>query len=405
MPGPSIMQPNSNLTSVGSWKFTDVALRQMPPNANAPSKDHYDSVVTGLVLRVASTGSKTFSVYYRIGGRARRLTLGRYPLVTLQHARERAMTALRLVNEGGDPARTKRDFKLGYADQLMGNRVAEYLLDHAKLNRASTTKETSRILLRDFAKLRDVPVTAITTEDLETIFNAILARGTPSAANHAFFAVRAFFNWLADRKRVSVNPCAGITRPNAPEPRERVLSDVEVARLWRATITMGYPYGSLVQILILTGLRRGDVSRASRLEVDLMKNLWTLPARRKKGKKKHVVPIGDLAKSVIVSLPNIHAELLFSSTRMTGPIKGFSKWKRTLDDLSGVYDWHIHDIRHLFSTGLAELKTPPHIIDLLMAHHNGSMSPTAKIYNHYAYLDEMRAALAAWEARVKYVID
>src|SRR4051812_21167890 len=114
-------------------KLNDVAVRQLKPTGRRA--DLWDAVVRGLVLRVSQRGTKTFVVWYRTrGGESRRLMLGRYPLLSLSQAREKAKEALRQVADGKDPFVERQRSASEYTDQLFEKVVEDYIETYAKPN-------------------------------------------------------------------------------------------------------------------------------------------------------------------------------------------------------------------------------------------------------------------------------
>ena len=100
-----------------------------------------------------------------------------------------------------------------------------------------------------------------------------------------------FYTWALTRlEHLPANPCRDAWRPKRSEPRDRVLSDREVAALWQAAVEDGYPFGHLVQMLILTAQRRGEVLDATSDEFDFKGKVWTVPGDRAKNGKANVVP-------------------------------------------------------------------------------------------------------------------
>lgn len=128
----------------------------------------------------------------------------------------------------------------------------------------------------------------------------------------------------------------------------------------------------------------------------------TLPPSLTKNGREHTFPIGVLSARVLQSCitPNSPASTLIFAGRgkTTTPFNGWSKAKAALDELSGVYDWTLHDLRRTFATRLAEMGTAPHVIERLLNHITGSLSPIALVYNKAAYLEEMARAVNNWQA-------
>jgi integrase len=106
------------------------------------------------------------------------------------------------------------------------------------------------------------------------------------------------------------------------------------------------------------------------------------------------------------SLDKPSRTILFLARGSTSrPFTGWSKGKAALDKVSGVKDWTLHDLRRTFATRLAELGVAPHVIERLLNHVTGTLSPIALIYNKAKYQEEMRAAIDLWEAKLKTVLN
>ena len=125
-------------------------------------------------------------------------------------------------------------------------------------------------------------ISDVAKSDVTDALEGILDRGTPSAANHAYAAVRGLFNWAVDRGLVERSPCERLRAPARMVSRDRVLSDEEIKAVWKAAATVGYPFGRIVQLLLLTGQRLDEVVGMLWSELDFAKGLWLLPAARTK---------------------------------------------------------------------------------------------------------------------------
>jgi integrase len=125
--------------------------------------------------------------------------------------------------------------------------------------------------------------------------------------------------------------------------RDRVLSDDELARVWRSAESMAYPFGPAIRLLIVTGARREEVGAMRWSEVDLVEKVWTLPGDRAKNGVEHVIPLSGAALSILESMPRIGRRdgFVFTTTGKTA-ISGWSRAKAQLDTASGVADWTIH---------------------------------------------------------------
>jgi hypothetical protein len=170
----------------------------------------------------------------------------------------------------------------------------------------------------------------------------------------------------------------------------------ELVSIWRAANEMGWPYGRIVQLLILTGQRRNEVTGMRWSELDLAKGQWTIPAERTKPGRVHELPLVPAAVDLIQRLPKIHDQYVFPAKGKDNSASGFSKWKHELDRIAGLSDWRIHDLRRTVASGMAQLKVAPHIIERVLNHTTGTLGGVAGIYNRFGYLDEMREALQRW---------
>jgi integrase len=328
------------------------------------------------------------------------MTVGRYPLLSLAEARARAERALREVSEGRDPAAAKKAARNRYADQLFTAVAEEFVEKHAK-RKTRTWRETERILKREFAwPWKHRPIQDITKQDLNRVLDGIVARRAPIAANGALAAVRKLFNWAIERGYVSVSPCAGTQRPSKAVSRNRVLSHAELAAVWRAAADTPYPFGQVVQLLILTAQRRAEVVGMRWSELDLEQRLWSLPAARTKANREHAVPLSELAVRIIRSVPRMHDDLVFPARGKDTAASGFSKWKRALDANSKAIGWTLHDLRRTAATRMAELSVRPHVIEHILNH---QMPGVAGVYNRFEYLPEMREALAQWSEQISRI--
>ena len=123
-----------------------------------------------------------------------------------------------------------------------------------------------------------------------------------------------------------------------------------------------------------------------------------------KSGRTHIVPLSDLSLETIRSLRRVHDELVFPARGKDNPVSGYCKWKRKLDELSGVEGWTLHDLRRTAATGMAQLKVPVHIIELVLNHRAKLLSGMAGIYNRHEYLDEQRDALDRWARHVENLV-
>ena len=208
---------------------------------------------------------------------------------------------------------------------------------------------------------------------------------------------------------------------HARATRSRVLTDAKLQCIWRACgqrtafddeacggfqttmpdiVTMPRPFAAIVPASHTHGATQGrDCRAADRL---LSNDACTLPSTLTKNGREHSLPLGSFAISIVSALTQgSQSGLLFPTRGAQSAFNGWSKSKAALDKLSGVSDWTLHDLRRTFATRLAELGVAPHVIEAILNHQSGVISPLARIYNRHTWLNEMRDAIEKWEARLR----
>ena len=139
----------------------------------------------------------------------------------------------------------------------------------------------------------------ITRAHVHQMLDEIVDRGAPIAANRRnFAALRKMCAWAVERGIITVSPCDGVKAPAPLTERERVLDDNEVRLLWVAFKRVGWPFGPIGQILLLTGARRNEVAGMQWSELDLAAGVWSLPETRTKNKRDHEIPLSRSAAGV-----------------------------------------------------------------------------------------------------------
>lgn len=379
--------------------LNDLIIRNLPiPGAGAAQ--HPDGRIPGFGVRVTANGAKTFYLKFRHRGQYGRLNLGRYPVTTLQKARTKAHAALVELAEGRDP---RGETSGREAAQTFPAALDAFLETYCRRhNRPSTAAETERLLRTYFLTgWQRRALADIGKSDVIAALEPVMKRGAPSAARHAFAAVRKFFNWCAEHGLIEQSPCTAMKPPAKAANRDRVLTDRELAAIWAAADGEGYPFGVIARLLILTGQRRGEVCGMSWDELDTAGRVWTIPGSRTKNHKPHTVPLPAAAWAILTSLPRTSSPLVFPARgKPDQPYSGYSKGKRHLDAAADLHDWTLHDLRRTAATGMARQGTPPHIVERILNHVSGTFAGVAGVYNRFRYLDEMRVALEGWEGHV-----
>lgn len=434
-------------------KVTKVSVEAVPLPSLGKREHLWDERLKGFGVMVTDRGVRSYIVQYRIGGRGsptRRVTIGKHGSPwTAETARKRATELLEQVRRQDDPfdaAKAKvaadREAKArATASAMISERLAfstfasRYVEKYAKVNQAKSWRETEGVINRDLVpRFGTTPLTAIEDADVVELLETLGERG-PSAALKGYKALRQVFAYAVDKERrhfpAGKNPMAGIKPPAKMGKRERTLTDAELRLVWLAAGGLGWPFGPIVRLLILTGQRRDEVAGMSWAEIDKEARQWLLPGARSKNGLPNLVPLSDQAMSIVADLPVIKAvretgdkrpdpRLLFTTTGETA-VSGFSKVKARLDasmlDLMkreatdagagedelaalSVEPFTLHDLRRTLATGCQRLGFPVEVTEAVINHVSGTRAGIVGVYQTYRYEVEKRSALEAWARHV-----
>jgi integrase len=389
--------------------LTQLALDNM--KAGPARREVPDGKERGLFLIVQPTGSKSWAYRYRSGGKPKKLTLGAYPAVGLAKARGEAARAKVTLADGDDPGAAKRAAKAvrratRAADDAVEKVIEDFISLYAKPN-TRDWRETERLLAEFATAWKGRRLADIGKPDIHRVLDAIVARGAPVTANRKFAQLRKMCKWAVSRGIIERSPCDGIDPPSAEKSRDRVLDKDELRLVWRAADDLGFPFGPIVKLLILTGQRRSEVGGVEWREIDLDRAAWTIPAGRSKNKRQHTLPLSPQALEIIRDLPRFTGLRFVFSPGKTAP-SGFSRAKTRLDgiiaELNGgepIAPWILHDLRRSAASGLAGLGVNLPVIERCLNHVSGSFAGIVSVYQKYNFADEMRTAMDRWGRHVE----
>jgi Arm DNA-binding domain/Phage integrase family len=279
----------------------DRTLRALKPKPGQ-RYDVHDEHLSGLVVRVTEKGTKTFALIARYPGSSNptRRAIGEYGAIELTEAREKARSWLALIEKGIDPQRELE--KQRVAEQrkqadTFGGLAEKFFTTKLKTQRRGhvVKRIISNELLPQWNKLA---VAEISHRDVRELIEGVVERGASTYAHNVFDAAHALFNFALARDVIEHNPCKQLKRRDlvgSKRHRERTLTDAELHAAWRASGRLGYPFGPLYRLLLLTGARLDEAAGARWREFDLDSKLWVIPAERFKSGTAHTVPLSDEA--------------------------------------------------------------------------------------------------------------
>ncbi|MGE4219572.1 MAG: tyrosine-type recombinase/integrase, partial [Alphaproteobacteria bacterium] len=380
--------PYSRDNSETNLRLTDVTVKALKPPKSGAQVYPCDTV-TGFGVRVSHAGTASYVLTY--GKRRQRVTIGRVGVISLKDARAEAKRLLAEQTLG-----KQRPKRLTFAEAC-----TRFIADKRPRNRPRTVNEDERILNKYWKSFHTEQLEDITTDDVLKIIDKL--QNTPSTALHAFWSLRALFRWCVRRRYLHHSPMEGLQAPHKITFRERVLTKEELKAVYRTARAGTTAFHRIVSLLILTGQRRREISR---LEWDWITDATiTIPGTISKNRRTHTFPTSQAVHDVLESIPRLKDNpYVFPAAReqVRGtPVTTFNGWgkpKTDFDKECGVAGWTLHDLRRTFSSGMAALGVPQIVVEKILNHiAGGSLSTVAQIYNRYTYMNEMKAAMTAWE--------
>lgn len=362
-------------------RLTDIAVRALKPSQERIT--YWDQTLPAFGVRV---GRRT-KVFIVMHGKARkRIVLGRYPRMPLQTARKRAQALI----YGPDPEQPQDGPPAAHA-------VEQFIDIHHAQSRPSTRKEQQRLLTNHFlSKLAHMPLNHITRSQVLEITDGL--KNLPSEQIHCHRALKTFFKWAAQRELIPASPIADLPPPGKQQDRDRLLSDEELASIYNAAVELAYPFGYIVLICIHTGMRRGEVGALKWRYIT--PELITIPKELTKNGREHVLP--NLITDNLALIPKV-SDYLFP-TLTGGPFGAWGKNKTRLDELCGVDNFVLHDLRRYLSSTMRKLHVPIDVTETILNHLSGSRSRVQRIYDRHDRLPEMRDALKLYEKHLAAII-
>lgn len=359
--------------------FTKNALESLPLPSDGQRSVYHDQKTNGLQIRISSTGVKTFCIYRRIKkGKPERVTLGRYPDMSIENARKEAARINALIVEGINPNSDARALK---TETVLQDLFEAFLKYRRNRKGAYLSEKTKRTYRYDFdlylSKWGKRQLSQIKDTDFSKLHTEIGAKH-PTAANRVIAMGSSMFGYAAECKLFKgTNPAQGIKK--FPETkRDRFLQKDELPNFFKAL--ENEPNKTLSDyffILLLTGARRSNVQEMQWSQINFERAEWRIPTT-KNGEPQTVILIPTVIEKLLKRRCN-NSPWVFPSTGVTGHLVEPKKaWKRILER-AGVSNLRIHDLRRTF--GSWQAKTGASLTIIGKSLHHKSPSSTA-IYTH-----------------------
>jgi len=377
-----------------------------PPSAGYEIK--WDGELKGFGVRITSKGIITFIIDYRNkNGRRRRMSIGRYGVLTPAQARGKAIEILASVNAGKDPLESKKKMR---AESTFKDLANEYIKRHASQKRSR--KEDERIINKELIpKWGHLPIKEIRRRDVIRLIDAINDRGAPIMANRTLALIKTIFNFGISRDIIEFNPAHLVKPPAKEKPRDRVLSESEIKKFWDRIDkipTLSIHIKAVLKLILITAQRPGEITNMEWKELDLETGWWTIPAEKTKNKLSHRVPLSPLAKKIIQSIPRESERFVFPGRKGSQflkdkPIQANSIAHAVRDNRKDLdVDFRPHDLRRTAASQMTSMGISRLVVSKILNHVETGVTA---VYDRNSYDREKRDALNAWSERLLNIIE
>jgi integrase len=347
--------------------------------------DWFDEVVPGLAFRVSLTAKAWTLHFTKPDGRRARLTLGRYPAISLTGARTKAREVKEALANGEQPQLT--------TDGTLRSVVDEYFRREG--SKLRSVAERRAVFDRGVLPvLGDRPINDIRRSEIVRLLDGIEDDRGPRAAGLAFAYLSKVMNWHASRDDEFRSPLVRGMARGQSKARDRILTDDELRQLWAGTAD-GDVFDRYLRFLLLTAVRRNEAGYMTRTE--LTGDIWTIPAARMKGKVEHVIPLSPAA---LAQLPAA-GERMFPGRHAL--VVDFDGCKEAFDRrVPMAQGWVLHDLRRTARSLMARAGVKDEVAERCLAHVQGGVKA---VYNRHQYLEEKRRAFEALASLIRGIVE
>lgn len=353
----------------------------------------------GLYLYVPASGKKVWQLRYKIDGKEKVLTVGKYPLMSLQEARDKAWLAKKDISVGVDPVKAK---KLSVKNNSFGAIYHEWYEHKKQVWSVGYANELAKMFKDDVLPL----IGALEIHEIEPmqileVIRRFEERGAMERANKARRRCGEVFRYAIVTGRAKYNPAPdladamkGYRKKNYP-----FLPADQIPAFTKALSSFSGSIISLVatKVLRYTALRTKELRSMQWRNVDFENRIITIDEAVMKGRRIHIVPMSDQVISLLESIRQItepESEFVFAGR--VDKKKPISE-NTVLQVIKRIGYEGLesgHGFRHEFSTIMNENEWPADAIEAQLAHANGGS--VRGIYNHAQYLDKRREMMQFW---------
>lgn len=346
------------------FNFTKRALEDLPAPSKGKRAYYYDTKVRGLGISLTDKGSITFIVYHKVDGRPERITLGRYPELSIENARGKASNVNSEIAQGKNPNKEKSKIKNELTFEEL---FVLYLERYAKPHKKSWGNDDTqyRIHLKNWAKRK---ISSIHKADVEALHAKIGKTSGQYAANRVLSQLSIMFNKAISWGWDSSNPATGIKKFREIS-RERFLHGEELSRFFKALREEhNRTLANFFMVSLLTGARKANLLSMRWQDISFSQATWKIPET--KNGSSLLIPLSPDAITILTELfENKQNDWVFpSATSKSGHLKEpKTAWKR-ISKNAELQDLRLHDLRRTFDSWQAATGANSYMIGKSLGH-------------------------------------
>ena len=387
--------------------FTDTYIK----NLKAKDKRYEEYEGKGFGIRVSPNQLKSWIYRYKIGSKTDKLTLGHYPTMSLSAARKKHLELQELKRTGQAPKviiQQQTEKKNDTLKKLITFWYNNYIVKHRKQPLQIKQQIDADII----PLLGTYEIEKIHPRDITKALDSIVQRGSPVHANKVLSTLKQVFNYAVSRGEISVNPAANIRSRDIgglEKPRNRNLNLEEIKQIWlfldSANHSLSIQIKNAIKIILLTGIRTGELRLATWSEFNFEKSLWIIPAEHNKNALVIKIHLSNLVKNLFLEIKECTLSKFVLAGVNDDEIigdKSIAKAIQRIQDRIGIPEWTAHDLRRTFATQLGEtLHIDPVVIEKCLGH---KMPKIMATYNKNDMLPQRKDALEKWSEIVENLI-
>lgn len=380
-----------------NFNFTKKTLDALPLPKTGKRLYVYDTKVSGLELMVTESGKKSFKVYRKLRDKPIRVTLGKYPELSVEQARLEAQKVIAEMLKGTNPNEEKRKLR---AETSFGEMFTTYMERYSRIAKKSWTydeREVNKFLPHWFKR----KLSSITKQEVQTLHEKIRFENGLYQANRLLERIKSIFNKAIEWGWEGINPAQGVKKFKE-KSRDRFLHPDELPRFFESLEQeKNDTIRDYVYISLFTGARKSNVLAMRWHDIHFARQEWLVP-ETKNGEplRIHLVDaVLDILKSRLERYGR--REWVFEGPGVTGHLmEPKAGWRRILTR-AGVTDLRLHDLRRTLGSWQAATGANSFIIGHSLGHKSSQSTAVYARLNLDPVRDSVEKATQAMLKTIK----